>query len=173
MRMFSFLLDLYQAKKHPLEFARKLGVEVGENCRLINISKETFGSEPYLIVLGDHVTLTSGVRLITHDGGVWVFREQDPGIDVVGPVIIGNNVFIGINAIILPGTRIGNNVIVGAGAVVTKDIPDNSVVAGVPAKIISSVEQYHTNIDSRVERLKQLTKSEKEKYLRHKYGDLG
>lgn len=57
------------------------------------------------------------------------------------PVTIGNDVWIGGNCTILPGVTIGNNVVVAAGAVVTKDVPDNCVVAGVPAKIIKKFEQ--------------------------------
>lgn len=60
-----------------------------------------------------------------------------------GKIIIGDNVFLGENATVLRNVRIGNNCIIGAGAVVTKDIPDNSVAAGVPAKVIMGLEQYY------------------------------
>ena len=56
------------------------------------------------------------------------------------PITIGNDVWIGGNCTILPGVTIGNNVIIAAGAVVTKDIPDNCVAAGVPAKVIKQLE---------------------------------
>ena len=64
------------------------------------------------------------------------------GYSKVGKVVIGNNVFIGADAIILPNTKIGNNVIVGAGTVVTKDIPDNSVVVGNPGRVINNCDAY-------------------------------
>ena len=59
---------------------------------------------------------------------------------IASPIRIGNDVWIGSNCTILPGVTIGNNVVVAAGSVVSKDIPDNSVVAGVPAKIIKNIE---------------------------------
>lgn len=103
------------------------------------------GSEPWLVQLGDHVTVAAGVRFITHDGGVWVFRHEFPDLDVFGAITVGDNVFIGINAILLPGTVVGSNVVIGAGSVVRGRIPDNSVVAGVPARVVRSLDQYRAN----------------------------
>jgi acetyltransferase-like isoleucine patch superfamily enzyme len=85
-----------------------------------------FSSEPYLITLGDRVSATR-VRFETHDGGVWVARSAHPQIDMVKPIVVGSNVFLGYGAIIMPGVTIGDNVVIGAGAVVTRDIPANSV----------------------------------------------
>ena len=56
------------------------------------------------------------------------------------PVTIGDNVWIGGGAIIMPGVKIGNNVVIGAGSVVTKDIPDNKIAFGVPCKVIRNNE---------------------------------
>lgn len=147
--MFRILLELVaryrrsrQWKRDPQGFLRKMGVQIGEGCRLLDAPDAIFGSEPYLCRLGDHVTLTSGVRLVTHDGGVWVFRKEFPDLDVFGPIRIGSNVFVGIHATILPGVTIGDNVVIGAGAVVTKDIPSGSVAVGVPARVIGSLDAY-------------------------------
>ena len=63
-------------KRDPVDFARRLGVRVGHGCRFLGLKLGTFGTEPYLIKIGDHVTLTYGVKFINHDGGVWVFRES-------------------------------------------------------------------------------------------------
>jgi acetyltransferase-like isoleucine patch superfamily enzyme len=103
-----------------------------------------FGSEPWLITIGNHVKVTSGVRFITHDGGSYVFRDQEKYKDVkkFGKIVIHDNCFIGNCVIIMPGVSIGPNAVVGAGAVVTKNVPPNCVVGGVPAKVIMSVEEY-------------------------------
>jgi acetyltransferase-like isoleucine patch superfamily enzyme len=70
------------------------------------------------------------VRFETHDGGVWVARSAHPQIDMVKPIVVGSNVFLGYGAIVMPGVTIGDNVVIGAGAVVTRDIPANSVAVG-------------------------------------------
>ena len=69
-------------------------------------------------------------------------RESFEQADYFGPISIGNNVFIGNNVIILPGVTVGDNVVIGAGAVVTKNIPSNSVCAGVPARVIKTIDEY-------------------------------
>jgi acetyltransferase-like isoleucine patch superfamily enzyme len=101
-----------------------------------------FGSEPFLVFLGSRCFITDGVRFITHDGAALIFRDRLPDLDIVAPIRVGDNVFIGNNAIILPGVSIGNNCIIGAGAVVTRDIPDNSVAVGVPARPIKTTDEF-------------------------------
>lgn len=131
----------YIAKHHNIDYARKLGVKVGDNCRFFSIN---FSSEPYLINIGNHVTITDNVEFITHDGGVWVFREKYPNINLLGKISIGNNVFIGLGAIILPNTVIGDNTIIAAGAVVKGNYESNSVIGGVPAKHLCTIDEYYS-----------------------------
>lgn len=138
-------MQLLLNRTDPIAAARKLGVTVGNRCRFIATDSATFGSEPYLVTIGEHVTITAGVRFVTHDGGVWILRDEFPDLDIVAPIAIGNNVFIGLNVMILPGVTVGNNVVLAAGSVVTRDIPSNSVAAGVPARTIKSVEKYREN----------------------------
>ena len=132
-----------------VKIARKIGVrfttEKGkEKCRILSEPYGVFGSEPYLITIGEGVEITYGVRFITHDGAAWCLRNDArfADLDLFGPIKVGNNVFIGNNAILLPGVTIGDNVIIGAGAVVTKDIPSDSVAVGVPAKVIKRLSVY-------------------------------
>lgn len=134
-------------KRNPIKYAEKIGVKLGEDVRLIGIDERTFGSEPYLISIGNHVTVAGQVKFINHDGGVWVFREKEPDIELIKPIKIGNNVFVGYRSIIMPGVEIGDNVVVGAGSIVLKDVPDNSIVAGVPARVIKSIDEYRECIE--------------------------
>lgn len=98
---------------------------------------------PWMISIGEYCKITRGVIILQHDYSRSVLRR------VYGEIIgeskktsIGNNVFIGMNSIILMGAQIGDNVIVGAGSVVSGKIPDNTVVGGNPARVICTLEQY-------------------------------
>ena len=157
-------------QKNPIKYLRRGGVNLGNNCEIY--PSASFGSEPYLVTLGDHVRVTSGVRFITHDGGVWVLRElyEDlKNVDKFGKIVVGNNVHIGSNVVIMPGVTIGNNCIIGVGAVVTKDIPDNSIAAGVPARVIKTIEEYKEKHINNFDYTKGMTTEEKKKYLIEKY----
>jgi acetyltransferase-like isoleucine patch superfamily enzyme len=70
--------------------------------------------------------------------------------DVSEPIVIGNNVWIGMNVIVMPGVKIGNNVVIGANSVVTKDVPDNSIAVGSPCKVISEKQNYQGKDYSRI-----------------------
>ena len=125
-----------------IEASRKKGVTIGSDCRFQGMPR--WGSEPWLIFLGNHVELSGNVTFITHDGATWVFRNQKRYKDVIryGKIIIEDNCFIGMNATIMPGVTIGKNSIIGACSLVNKDIEPNSVYAGVPARRICSTEEY-------------------------------
>jgi acetyltransferase-like isoleucine patch superfamily enzyme len=151
----------YRRFRDPVAHARSIGVRVGQNCRLIGVS---FGSEPYLVSLGDHVSATA-TSFITHDGGVWVFRDRRPDGDLIAPISVGNNVFLGTGVIILPGVSIGDNVVVGAGAVVTRDLPPNCVAVGVPAKPIRSLDEYWQAVEPQLVPTKLLNREEKRRFL--------
>lgn len=114
-----------------INLLREDGVNIGEGC---DISKcAVFGSEPWLISIGNNVRITQKVQFITHDGGLWTLRKM--GLikeDEVkyGNITIGDNCNISWNTIIMPNVHIGKNVVVAAGAVVTKSIPDGEVWGG-------------------------------------------
>lgn len=164
-RILNFAKDYYSIKNSPIEYARRIGVKVGISCKFGDISRGTFSTEPYLISIGDHVEITSGVRFITHDGAVWVYRQNEPNLDVFGKITVGNNVFIGMYSLILPGVTVGDNVIIGAGSVVSKDIPSNVVAAGVPAKPIRSVEEYRERIRDKETHIRDWKESDKKEFL--------
>jgi len=110
---------------------------IGENC---DINGDALISDPYLVRLGKNVTLSS-CSLICHDGSIkQIFNATGLKVDAVGKIDIKDNCFIGFGATILRNVTIGPNSIVAAGAVVTKDVPPNSVVAGIPAVVIGTIE---------------------------------
>jgi acetyltransferase-like isoleucine patch superfamily enzyme len=118
-----------------IKYFRRQGMKVGIDCLLNTM----FFSDPFLVELGDHVTIAEGTYLITHDDGISRFREEFPGDDIFGKIVIGNNVFIGINCTILPNTTISDNCIIGAGSVVRGKFPANSVIFGNPAKVVTTM----------------------------------
>jgi hypothetical protein len=169
IRLWKRLFDAWQIARDPVAFARSRGMVVGERCRFIKPNTIAFGSEPYLVRLGNHVTVCAGVHFITHDGGVWVLREQHPDIDVFGPITVGNNVFIGPNTLILPGATIGDNCIIGAGSVVTRNIPSNSVAVGIPARVIKSLDEYWAKVEPNATYIRSLPADEKRRILEEKF----
>ena len=139
--------------------------KVGEKCRLIS---NNYGSEPFLIEIGNHVSATK-VTFITHDGGVWIFREKKPDIDLIKNIKIESNVFIGHGAIILPGTHIESDVIIGAGSVVKGKILSGNVYAGVPAKIICNIDEYFMKNKINFIYTKNMNAKTKNKFLKKKF----
>ncbi|THJ75490.1 acyltransferase, partial [Candidatus Frankia alpina] len=124
-------------------------VRLGVECRFVGVTAATFGTEPYLIRLGDRVAIADGVRFITHDGAAHRLRRKHPDIDVVGPIRVGHDAVIGMNAIIMPGVTIGADVVIAAGSVVMRDVPARSLVAGAPARVVTDVEQWERRMLAR------------------------
>lgn len=159
---------IYRHFTSPVKYAKKLGVNTLGTVKIYG--KVYWGTEPWIITLGDEVYITDGVRFITHDGGTLLFRKYVPDLEITKPIAVGNNVYIGNNVILLPGVTIGNNVVIGAGAVVSKDIPDNSVAAGVPARVIKTYDEYFEKLKKESLHLGHLTYEKKDKALKEYYG---
>jgi acetyltransferase-like isoleucine patch superfamily enzyme len=123
------------------------GCTIGEGTFFFSpLDTQVDVSRPYLLEIGKYCKITSGVHILTHDYSRSVLRlKYKEIIDSAKYTKIGDNVFIGIRSIILPGVTIGNNIIIGAGSVVVRDIPDDVVVGGNPAKIIMTIEDYKKN----------------------------
>lgn len=144
---------------------------LGKNVQLID--KPNFGSEPYLIKIGDGTTVSFGCSFVTHDGGTRVVRNlegQNPQTVIYGPIVIGKNSFIGCNTTILQNVHIGDNTIIGACSLVEKDIPINVVAAGVPCKVICTIDEYiKKHKDKDFEYMVKMPYDEKKKYLLNKF----
>lgn len=156
----------YMREKH-------IFASIGENC---TIQKRKVPLYANLIRIGNNVHIASNVSFLTHDVSHLVLNNL-PGIsklggvqERIGCIEIGDNVFVGSGVHILYDTKIGNNVIIGTCSVVTKDIPDNSVVAGVPAKIIGTFDEYvkkmkHQQYPVKIKPYKQAISEELAKYM--------
>lgn len=124
------------------QYLKEFFYYVGEN---VAIYTDDFGFEPYLVYIDDDVTIASQAMLITHDASCYNIRRflaTDKKLTKLGSIILERNCFIGARAIIMPGVTVGKNSIVAAGAIVTKDIPENTVVGGNPAKVICTVNEF-------------------------------
>ncbi|HEY5908035.1 MAG TPA: acyltransferase [Vicinamibacteria bacterium] len=126
-------------------YLRRQGARIGHEVALLNRVKD-FGSEPWLIEIGSRVNVASGVVFVNHDGPSRVFRGEIPGGSAYGnrfgPIRILDNCVIGNGAVLLPGVTIGPDSIVGARSVVTKDVPPRTVVGGVPARHLCTLDEY-------------------------------
>ena len=162
---------IFVRRRHPLKYAKKVGVNMAG--RVYIYGKIAWGSEPWIISIGDNVHLTDGIKFITHDGGTLLYRDVVPDLEITKPITIGNNVYIGNNVLLMPGVNIGSNVVIGAGAVVTRDIPDNSVAVGVPARVIKTADEYLEKLKIDSLHLGHLKGQEKDKALMKHFGYTG
>lgn len=129
---------LYRLRgEYTTEKLISMGMKVGKNFnRLHGVILDP--GHCWLIEIGDNVTMAPRVHILCHDASTKQFLNYTK----IGRVTIGDNVFIGAETVVLPGVTIGSNVIIGANSTVTHDIPDNSVVAGSPARVICTMEEY-------------------------------
>ena len=129
---------LYRLRgEYTTEKLISMGMKVGKNFkRLHGVILDP--AHCWLIEIGNDVTMAPRVHILCHDASTKTFLNYTK----IGRVTIGDNVFIGAESVVLPGVTIGSNVIVGANSTVTHDIPDNSVAAGSPAKVICTLEEY-------------------------------
>lgn len=151
-----------------INYLRKQGIKIGQNCIIDTMS---FSTEPYLIEIGEKARIASGTIFFTHDGSIHCFLDEHEG-EIYGKITLGNNVFIGARSIILLNTKIGNNCIIGAGSVVRGHFPDNSVIIGNPAKVVSNINiQKMMFIHSPgLLKTRKLNPSEKKKAIKKHFG---
>jgi len=165
--------DRYRCHADPVGFARSLGVRVGDGVRFYGISRHMFGSEPWFISIGNNCYITAGVQFVNHDGGTLILRKDYPDLEWTAPIEIGDDVYLGIRTIVLPGVKIGNRSIIGAGSVVTRDIPANSVAAGVPAKVLCTTDDYLKRMQEKSLRCGHLPAAQKAEVIKAIYREKG
>lgn len=149
-----------------IDSLRSKGIKIGDNTVFFDWKSNIVDTQrPWLIEIGSYCKITHGVVILSHDYSRSVLRRvYGEVIDGAKKTKIGDNVFIGMNSVILMGANIGNNVIIGAGSIVSGIIPDNVVVAGNPAKIICTLDEYYQKRKSRyVEEAKENLKCFKER----------
>ena len=131
------ILAYLRGEPQNIEMLYKRGLRIGKNFyRGPGVIIDP--SHCYHITIGDNVTLAPRVHILAHDSSTFMFLGKTRAANVA----IGNYVFVGAGSIILPGVHIGSRVIIGAGSIVTKDIPDNSVAVGNPAKVVYGIDNY-------------------------------
>lgn len=140
----AYILGRRTPSERCIEKIRSGGGIVGNNVQILNSSIDL--RIPSLLIIGNDVTIT-GATLLTHDAST----KTALGYTKFGNIIIGNNVFIGIGAIILPNTTIGDDVVIGAGCVVAKNIPSNSIVVGNPGKVICTYKEYINEFGTKID----------------------
>lgn len=135
----------YAGKYDFNEILKDAGIEVGKGTIFYDPNSMSIDRErPWMLKIGSYCKITKGTIILTHDYSRSVLRRvYGDIIGEAGQTIIGDNCFIGMNSIILMGSKIGNNVIVGAGSVVSGEFPDNCVIAGNPAKIIRTLDEHY------------------------------
>lgn len=163
---------LYFLSKHSAKYKRDyymaLGCKIGKGTRFTGQTR--MGSEPYLIEIGKDC-LVAGCTFHTHDGGIKVLNSlnyfQGERMDKMARIKVGDNCFLGLGSRIMGGVVIGDNCIIGAGSIVTKDVPSNSVVAGIPAKVICTIDDYYKKNMERgtLYNTPKLNKTEKQQFL--------
>jgi acetyltransferase-like isoleucine patch superfamily enzyme len=130
--------------RDPVAASRALGVRVGEGCRILSMN---VSSEYELVSIGNRVTVSSDVLFITHDGAGWLVHDEEGRRHYsYAPISIGDDVFVGARAVLMPGVRIGDRCVVAAGAVVVKSVPPGTIVGGNPARVIGTFDAFEAKV---------------------------
>ena len=149
-------------KKSISKWFRRNGMKIGDNC---TICCNILPSEPYLVTIGNNVTISAPVQLLTHDNSI-IKMSHGESTDIFGEINIGDNCFIGAGTVILPGVTLADNIVVAAGSVVTKSFfESNIIIGGNPAKKITTWELSLEKNIKYAQNIRGLSQREKRKLL--------
>lgn len=152
-----------------IKYLRNCGIKIGEGCIFRDVKTTRIDiTRPSLVEIGNNVDMNRNFQIMTHDWASGVFRNVFHNIlPSSGKVKLGNNIYFGTDVIVLKGVTIGDNCVIAAGSIITKDIPANSVVAGIPAKVICTLEEYYEKRKSAcIEEAFEYARSIKERFNR-------
>ena len=121
-------------------YLKMAGVRIGCNCMISLRAK--IDARRGQIIIGDRCTITYGCVILSHDASA---RHINPDDNGSGIVVIEDDVYIGVNSVVLRNVRIGRNSVIVAGSVVSKDIPPNVIAFGNPAKVIKEIERFRSS----------------------------
>ena len=141
-KLFFYLIPTSTGRTKYIQRHEQLFKKIGEG---LFFQPRKFPSDPEFISIGQNVMIAANVQFINHDMNCFMLNnyfKTNQFEFTYGCIEIGDNCSIGSNVIILPNVKIGNNCIIGAGAIVSKDIPDNSIAVGVPAKVVGTFDDY-------------------------------
>jgi acetyltransferase-like isoleucine patch superfamily enzyme len=156
---FIISLLVYFDSRRYMFFYTKLLRHVGVNLKGEPrfIAKSAKFDDFHRITLGDRLVVSLNVYFLTHDYSfttalIAIDEKPQTDIGIYKNIVVGDNVFIGMNSLILPGTTIGNNVIVGAGSVVRGNVPDYSIITGNPAHVAGDIREYARKVQSKADK---------------------
>lgn len=132
--IFEIIWDVMKRRRAGQNILKRMDIKKGTHVGLGSID----GMFPLLAHVGKNCIFAPSVMILTHDASYYLHTGEYR----IAPVHIGDNCFIGYGVIIMPGVNVGNNVVIGAGSVVTRDIPSDTVAAGVPARVICAISEY-------------------------------
>ncbi|MEQ8763439.1 MAG: acyltransferase [Planctomycetota bacterium] len=131
-------LDIAKRRKDPVELLRYRGAVVGRNV-FIDKNVEIEQRASFLLEIGDGVGIGENCRIILHDSSTWSHCDLPTKF---GKVVLRDRVYVGVSSIILCGVEVGAGTVIGAGSLVTKSLPAGVVAAGVPCKVLDTIENY-------------------------------
>ena len=124
----------------PVRYYRRRGARIGK----VGAFYRPALAEPHLCEIGDNVWIAANCTFLNHDGSVVMLNKigKTDVVNIVGKIVIRDNVFIGLGCIIMMDVEVGPNAIIAAGSVVTRDVPPNTVAGGCPARPICSLDDF-------------------------------